>query len=59
MESGDFERRLLCRLEAAPTVDTIQIRTLELDGVTKEDDADFAVFLFSCEHGEGAEGWHL
>jgi hypothetical protein len=49
----------ICRLEAATTVDTIKVRTLELDGVTKEDNADFSVFLFSSEHGEKAEGSHL
>jgi hypothetical protein len=49
----------LARLEVAVTVDEIQIRTLELDGVTKEDDADFTVFLFGPDYGESLEGWHL
>lgn len=45
------------RVEVATTVDTIAIRTLELDGVTKEDDADFNLLLFSAEQGESCEGW--
>ena len=47
-----------CRLEETPTDTLIKVRTLELDGVTKEDDADFVIFLFASEHGEFIEGWH-
>ena len=39
----------VARLEKATTKQIIQIRTLELDGVTKEDDADFTVFIFGTE----------
>ena len=39
----------VARLETAPTKQIIQIRTLELDGVTKEDDADMTVFIFGTE----------
>lgn len=42
------ERTLDCvaRLEAAPGLQEIQIRTLELDGTTVEDDADLDVLIF-------------
>lgn len=49
----------VCRLEAAATKTGLQVRTLELDGVTKEDDADFQVFLFGSDDGEYVEGKHL
>lgn len=35
----------ICRREEAETKNTIQVRTLELDGTTKEDDADFLVLV--------------
>ena len=39
----------LCREEVAPTKSVIQVRTLELDGVTQEDDADFNVLIKGTE----------
>lgn len=39
----------LCRLETDVTKTVIQVRTLELDGVTQEDDADFEMFIFGNE----------
>lgn len=39
----------VAREETAPTNQVIQIRTLELDGVTAEDDADFYLFVFGNE----------
>lgn len=47
------------RLEAAPTKSQVQIRTLELDGVTAENDADMYVFIFAPEHGNSLEGRYL
>jgi hypothetical protein len=35
----------ICRREEAETKNTIKVRTLELDGTTKEDDADFIVLV--------------
>ena len=43
-----FQERTLdciCRLEEDTTKDTIKVRTLELDGVSKADNADFEVFV--------------
>lgn len=37
------------RDDVAPTTSLIKIRTLELDGVTVEDDADLRVFVFGTE----------
>ena len=45
------------RIEGVVGTEYIVVRTLELDGVTKEDDADFNVFVLSTEYGESAEGW--
>lgn len=42
----------ICREETAPTKTVIQVRTLELDATTQEDDADFYVFLV------GSKGIH-
>ncbi len=39
----------ICRDDVAPTVSVIKIRTLELDGTTQENDADFRVYLFGTE----------
>lgn len=49
----------VARIEGSPTSKVVQIRTLELDGVTKEDDADLFVALFAADLGESAEGRHL
>ena len=53
------EKTLDCvaRLETTPTRTVIQIRTMELDGVTKEDDADFDVYVYGTrELREGDYG---
>lgn len=39
----------VAREETAPTNQVIQVRTLELDGTTAENDADFYVFVFGNE----------
>lgn len=47
----------VARLEAATTkAGLIQIRTLELDGTTAENDADFTVFVFGTK--EIREGYY-